>query len=407
MLALRQRLGRITWDLLMGSAVGLLCGLTSGAFLWALERVLGFRRVHPSTLVLLPLLGLLSAFLYRRWGHEAEGGTALVLDEAMEWQGGVPSRMAPLVLVGTLLSHLGGASVGREGTAVQMGAALASSLSKLPGRLLALLRLTRTRRRLLLQAGLAGGFGSVFGTPLAGTLFGLEVVRRGGIATDALLVCLSASLLGDRVVRSMGLRHATWTAKSLPGGVVPLLALLAFALVIALVAWLYLHASHGLAGWTKGRFAWWMRPLLGGVGFVLMCIWVDPLHLNLGTEWLPRIFIAGTVPLGAFAVKLLLTAWCLGWGFKGGEVTPLFVSGALLGAATAPFLGLPPTGLAAVGLVTLFATASHTPLAGLLLGVELFGAGFAAPILLVGGLAYALVGQRSLYRAGGSATMAS
>lgn len=398
MLGLRQRFGRITWDLLLGSAVGLLCGLASGGFLWSLDRILGLRRTHPSTLVLLPLLGLLGALLYRRWGREAEGGTSMVLDEVTEGRARVPLRMAPLVLISTLLSHLGGASVGREGTAVQMGAALAGGIAKLPARAGAFLRLTRTRRRLLLQAGLAGGFGSVFGTPLAGTLFGLEVVGHGGLATDALLVCLASSLMGDRIVRLLGLRHAVWTAKPLPTGLLPLVGLLAFAFLVAAVAWLYLRASHGLAAWTKARFAWWMRPILGGVGFVLLCIWVDPLHLNLGTEWLPRVFIAGSIPTAAFAVKLFLTAWCLGWGFKGGEVTPLFVSGALLGCAAAPLLGLPGTGLAAVGFVALFATASHTPLAGLLLGVELFGAAFAAPVLLVGGLAYALVGQRSLYR---------
>lgn len=398
LLGLRTRLGRISWDLLMGSAIGMMSGLASGLFLWALERVLTFRRVHPSTLLLLPALGLLAAYLYHRWGEESDGGTPLVLDEVTEWQGRVPSRMAPLVLVGTLLSHLGGASVGREGTAVQMGASLARSVAKLPSRMLAFLRLTRTRKRLLLQAGLAGGFGSVFGTPLAGTLFGLEVVRRGGLATDALLICLSASLVGDRVVRVLGLRHTQWTAKALPGGFMPTLALLAFAAIVAGVAWLYLRSSHGLAAWTKTHCPWWMRPLVGGCALVLAAIWLDPAFLNLGTDLLPRVFVLGTVSPGAFALKLLLTVWCLGWGFKGGEVTPLFVSGALLGAAMAPMLGFPPQGLAAVGFVTLFATASHTPLAGLLLGVELFGATLAAPIFLVGGVAYALVGKRSLYR---------
>lgn len=395
---LSTRTTRITWDLSMGSILGLLCGGAAAAFLHLLRLAIGLRKAHPILLIALPLFGLLGAWIYRHWGGAAEGGTALVLDEVTEWRGQVPSRMAPLVLIGTLLAHLGGASVGREGTAVQMGASLGRTLAKARGRLGAWLRLTRTRQRLLLQAGLAGGFGAVFGTPLAGGMFGLEVVGRGGLRTDALLVCLASSLVGDRIALALGVQHAPWTAT--PPGLTGLvwLKLLAFAPLVAGVAWAYVHASHGLAAWTRSRFAWWVRPLMGGAAFALLAPLFAPDHLNLGTDWLPRIFEGGTVPSLAFALKLALTAWCLGWGFKGGEVTPLFVSGALLGAAAAPWLGLPGAFLAAVGFVTLFGAASHTPLTSLLLGVELFGAPFAAPILVVGALAYGLVGPKSLYR---------
>ena len=397
MSTLTTRLSRSSWDLSMGSFVGLLCGAASAAFLALLGRTLALRAAHPSLLWTLPLLGLLTGWLYRHHGAGAEGGTALVLDEVTEWRGQVPSRMAPLVLVGTLLSHLGGASVGREGTAVQMGAALARTLAKVRGRLGALMRLTRSRQRLLLQAGLAGGFGSVFGTPLAGAIFGLEVTGRGGFRTDALLLCLASGLVGDATARALGAHHAAW-AVPIPAAEPRIWGLLLlFALLVAAAAWAYLHASHGLAAWTKGRLPWWARPLAGGLLFAAVASRLDPAFLNLGTDWLPRAF-AGPVPASAFAVKLALTAWCLGWGFKGGEVTPLFVSGALLGAAAAPWLGLPAPFLAALGFVALFAAASHTPLTGLVLGVELFGAGLAAPLLLTGGLAYALVGSRSLYR---------
>lgn len=397
MSTLSTRLSRSAWDLFMGSLAGLLCGAASAAFLALLARTLAWRAAHPALLWTLPLLGLLSAGLYRRYGAGAEGGTTLVLDEVTEWRGQVPSRMAPLVLAGTLLSHLGGASVGREGTAVQMGAALTRTLAKARGRLGALLRLTRSRQRLLLQAGLAGGFGSVFGTPLAGALFGLEGTGRGGLRTEALLLCLASGLVGDATARALGAHHAVWPV-AIPAADPRLWgSLLLFALLVATSAWAYIHASHGLAGWTKARVPWWARPLIGGLLFALVASRLDPAFLNLGTDWLPRAF-AGTAGPWPFAAKLALTAWCLGWGFKGGEVTPLFVSGALLGAAAAPLLGLPAPFLAALGFVALFATASHTPLTGLVLGVELFGAGLAAPLLLVGGLAYALVGTRSLYR---------
>ncbi len=396
---LPARITRLTWDLAMGSLVGLLCGGAAAAFLHMLTLTIGLRKAHPALLFALPLLGLLSAWIYRRWGGAAEGGTALILDEVTEWSGQVPTRMAPLVLVGTLLAHLGGASVGREGTAVQMGAALGRTLAKARGRLGAWLRLTRARQRLLLQAGLAGGFGAVFGTPLAGGVFGLEVVGREGLRTDALLVCLVSSLVGDRIALALGAHHLHWTATPPELTGLVWLKLLAFAPMVALAAWAYVHGSHGLARWTRSRFAWWARPLVGGAAFACLMPLFSPAFLNLGTDWLPRLFLEGYVPTVAFALKLAFTAWCLGWGFKGGEVTPLFVSGALLGAAVAPGLGLPGPFLAAVGFVTLFGAASHTPLTSLLLGLELFGAPFAAPILVVGTLAYGLVGSRSLYRA--------
>ncbi|HJW32638.1 MAG TPA: chloride channel protein [Holophagaceae bacterium] len=396
---LPARLNRLTWDLVMGALVGLLCGGAAAGFLFLLARTIDLRKAHPALLLALPLLGLLSAWIYRRWGGGAEGGTALVLDEVTEWSGQVPSRMAPLVLVGTLLAHLGGASVGREGTAVQMGAALGRTLAKARGRLGAWLRLTRTRQRMLLQAGLAGGFGAVFGTPLAGGMFGLEVVSRGGLRTEALVICLASSLVGDRIALALGVHHTPFLA--LPPELTGLvwLKLLAFVPMVAAAAWAYVHASHGLAKWTRTTFAWWMRPLFGGAAFACLMPLFSPAHLNLGTDWLPRVFSAGSVPTMAFALKLAITAWCLGWGFKGGEVTPLFVSGALLGAVAAGWLHLPAPFLGAVGFVTLFGAASHTPLTSLLLGLELFGAPFAAPILVVGSLAYGLVGARSLYRA--------
>lgn len=396
---LSARITRMTWDLAMGSLVGLLCGGAAAAFLHLLTLTIGLRKAHPALLFALPALGLLSAWIYRRWGGSAEGGTALVLDEVTEWRGQVPSRMAPLVLLGTLLAHLGGASVGREGTAVQMGAALGRTLAKTRGRLGAWLRLTRTRQRLLLQAGLAGGFGAVFGTPLAGGMFGLEVVGRGGLRTEGLLVCLASSLVGDRIAQALGAHHLHWAFGPPELSGLVWLKLLAFAPMVAAAAWAYVHASHGLAAWTRLRFPWWARPLIGGVAFACMAPLYSPAHLNLGTDWLPRVFSGGSVPTLAFALKLALTVWCLGWGFKGGEVTPLFVSGALLGAAVAPGLGLPGPFLAAVGFVTLFGAASHTPLTSLLLGVELFGTPLAAPILVVGALAYGLVGPKSLYRA--------
>lgn len=396
MSAFRWRAERICWDLGMGSAVGVLAGAASALFLLLLERALGLREGHPWLLFLLPLFGLASAWLYRTWGGPAEGGGALVLDEVLEFKGQVASRMAPLVLAGTLLTHLGGGSAGREGTAVQMGASLARSLGKLPW---AWLRLNRTRQRLLLMAGVSAGFGSLFGTPVAGALFGMEVIAIGKLHYEGLLVCGAASFVADLACRALGARHGHFTVPALPLDGILALKLVLFALPVALAAGAFTELSHGLARRTRASLHPYVRAVLGGCAVIALAqVFPDPGYLNLGLPWLPRVFqAAGPVPPWAFAVKLLFTVVTLGFGYKGGEVTPLFVIGALLGATLAPVLGVPAPYLAAVGFIALFAAASNTPVASMAMGVELFGAGFAGPLAVTGFLAYVLVGHRGIY----------
>jgi len=397
MAGLKRRLGWTAWDLAMGSAVGLLSGGASAAFLWLLGRTIALRVAHPWLLACLPVFGVASAWLYRRFGREAEGGSAMVLDEVLEFRGRVRTRLAPLVLVGTLLTHLGGGSAGREGTAVQMGASLARTLGKLPFRWL---RLTRSRQRLLIMAGISGGFGSLFGTPAAGALFGLEAIAPGRLHAEGLLICTAASFVGDLACRALGSQHSVWKVASLPFGWGTLARAIAFAVPVAFLAVAFARGSHGLAAWTRDHCRHWaLRPLLGGllIGGLFLAF-PDDGFLNLGLPFLSRIFAEhGPVAPWAFAVKLLFTCVTLGFGFKGGEVTPLFVIGALLGCAFAPLLGWPPAYAAALGMTGLFAAASNTPLASLVLGIELFGPGFAAPLAVVCFLAFVLAGHPGIY----------
>ena len=381
----------------MGSVVGGLAGAASALFLWLLERVIRLRMEHLWLVALLPAFGILSAWLYRRWGKEAEQGGALILDEVLEFQGRVPSRMAPLVLVSTLLTHLGGGSAGREGTAIQMGASLARTLGKLPWPWLGL---TESRQRLLLMAGVSAGFGSLFGTPVAGAIFGLEVIAIGKIHYEGLIICATASFVGDGICRWLGAPHMHFhpvaLVMSLPVG----LKLAFFAVPVALVAGSFSELTHGIARWTRQRLSNpYLRAGLGGLAVIALALSFRTTdYLNLGTIWLPRVFEAtGSVPPWAFAVKFLFTVITLGFGFKGGEVTPLFVIGALLGATLAPVLGLPVPFLGAVGFIAIFAAASNTPIASTLMGIELFGSSFAGPLVITCFLAYVLVGHRGIY----------
>jgi H+/Cl- antiporter ClcA len=392
----RRRVARTVWDSAMGSVVGLMSGAASAGFMFLLARVIHLRENHLWLLWLLPLFGLISAWLYHRYGKGAEGGGGLILDEVIEFKGRVPSRMAPLVLIGTLLSHLGGASVGREGTAVQMGASLARTFGKLPW---PWLRLTRSRQRLLLMAGVSAGFGSLFGSPAAGAVFGMEVIAIGKIHYEGIVICGAASFVGDWVCRGFGAHHEHFHALSLPLTLGLGLKLALFALPVAIVAGGFSELAHGLARWTRARWPlWWIRPIIGGLAFIALTLMFRTTDfLNLGTVWLPRIYNGVGVPFWAFAAKVLFTVVCLGFGYKGGEVTPLFVIGALLGVALAPLFGLPPTFLATIGFISLFAAASNTPLASTLMGIELFGGAFTAPLAITCALAYVLVGHRGIY----------
>jgi H+/Cl- antiporter ClcA len=180
--------------------MGITVGSAISFFLWSLDQVTHLRWRYPWSLYLLPLAGAVSALIYHHWGRSAEAGTDLILEQIHQPGGGVPSRMAPLVLICTLMTHLFGGSAGREGTAVQMGGSLAGTWGRWLG-------LNGADMSILLMTGIAAGFGAVFGTPVTGAVFALEVLAIGRRRYQALIPCLIASLVGDQVNTTWGLDH--------------------------------------------------------------------------------------------------------------------------------------------------------------------------------------------------------
>jgi len=389
----RERLSRLAEWGVLGAGVGIACGAGSALFLWLLEAATHFRTSHELIIYALPIAGLAIGWLYERFGKAIKGGNNLVIDTIHDDGPEIPLRMAPMVVLGTVLTHLFGGSAGREGTAVQMGASLADWLSHR-------LRLSKTLRHQLLAAGVAGGFGSIFGTPFAGTVFGLEMVVLGSLEYEALVPALVASVVGDQVTRGLGIHHTLYpAAPSLALSPLVLVKWVLFAAAVACTTTLFIELTHLIKRHSEARLKTLpLRMAAGGIAVVLGWKLIGTSdYLGLGVPMIVRSFQDPTLPEYAFAVKLVFTAVTLGTGYLGGEVTPLFFIGAALGNVMARWLGLPLEMGAAVGMASVFAAASNTPLALSVMAVELCGAHVLPHVAIVSVIAYLMTGHRSIY----------
>ena len=377
----------------LGGAVGSLAGTASAIFLISLAWATQFRLDHSWLLFLLPLAGLGVGWIYARFGGAAALGNNLVIEEVNLNQAQIPLRMAPLVLIGTLVTHLFGGSAGREGTAIQMGASLADSLRRL-------LHLNLADRRLLIMAGISGGFGSVFGVPSAGFVFGMEVQSVGRIRYEGIIPCLVAAYVGDMLTRAWGAPHSHYP--HLVNLAIDPLLLLKVALagvLFGLTSVVFVELTHGIKQIMR-RISGWspLHPVLGGailIGLTWLLGTTD--YLGLSLPLIQNSVDGSGVAPYAFLWKLLFTAITLGTGYLGGEVTPLFVVGSTLGHTLGGILGVDPTFLASIGLVAVFAGASNTPLACAIMGIELFGGGSTLYLFLGCVVAYLASGHRGIY----------
>jgi len=374
--------------------IGAIAGSISAFFLLSLEWATNYREAHLWIIALLPIGGFLVGLSYHLYGNSVVKGNNLLLEEFHTPKKVIPFKMAPLVLFGTIATHLFGGSAGREGTAVQIGGAVADQFTKI-------FKLNNQDRKILLIAGISAGFASVFGTPLAGGIFALEVLILGRIRLDAIVPSFLAAVLADYFCQAWNVGHTHYHINSIaemnPANL--LWALLA-GIIFGLVSMLFSKSTHFWSSQFKKYFKYPpLRPFIGGVVIAVAVYLIGTTkYIGLGVPTIVDSF-SEAMNKYDFLVKVLFTSFTLGAGFKGGEVTPLFYIGATLGNALIWFIPLPMDLLAGMGFVAVFAGATNTPIACTIMGIELFGVESGVFIAIACSTAYLFSGHSGVYAA--------
>jgi H+/Cl- antiporter ClcA len=383
---------KIKW-ILLSAGSGVLSGVAAAVFLYSLSWATQTRDLNPSVIWLLPVAGFLIGWVYHVYGKDSARGNNLILDEIHDPQKTIPLRMAPLVLGGTLITHFFGGSAGREGTAVQMGASLSDQLSHF-------FKMAKEERKILLVAGAGAGFGAAIGTPLAGVVFGMEIINVGKLQLFAWLECLVASYVGYYTVVALGAPHSHYPLFDVGGfNFKTLFFVLIAGVIFGLTARAFAKITHTVENLCS-RFIKYapLKPFIGGLLLVgLYYIEGSYKYVGLG---IPMIQQALEVPSSFIepVYKSFFTALTIGSGFKGGEFIPLVFIGTTLGSALSVILPISFKLLAALGFAAVFAGAANALIACSFMAIEIFGYAIAPYAFAACFMSYYFSGYHAIYK---------
>ncbi len=377
----------------IAAVTGLVGGVIGGLFHMSVTAANAFRSENKYVIFFMPLAGVLIAWLYHVCKYEKDGGTNLIIS-SIRTKGRIPLRMAPLIFVSTVLTHLTGGSAGREGAALQLGGSIGSSIGEL-------FRVKKEDAGVAVLCGMSALFSALFGTPLTATFFAMEVISVGVIYYAALVPCLTASLTAFGVTLLMKIKPAHFAIEShVPKLGFPSLAqtavLAALCAVVSIFFCVTMKFTHTkLEKLISNKY---LRAAAGGAAIVLLTLLLRTTDYNgAGTQVIERAVTEGRAMPYDFLLKIVFTAITIGAGYKGGEIVPTMFIGATLGCSAAPWLGLDPCFGAAVGIAALFCSVVNCPVAAIFLSLELFGSEGVILFAAACGVSYMLSGYYGLY----------
>lgn len=391
-----KRIKEIFSYVIMALFLGIIIGGIDALFGRVLLGITDFRGRYINVLIwFLPFVGLFITWMYHHFNETSLKGMTLVLEAAQGKREDIPLALVPLVMLGTWLTHLFGGSAGREGVAVQIGAAVSHWFAR---------RFKfADNGRILLIAGMAAGFGGLFQTPFAAVFFAMEVVVTGEMLYQAFLPSLIAAVTASTVSHTLGLEKFE----------VPLKQSFNLSQPKTMFYIVILGVAFGLTGRVFSVLLKKAKAFMGErlenpykrIGFVsiplaiiLFVLW-NGRYCGLGTNLISQTFSGGEIFIFDWLIKLLLTVLTLSIGFQGGEVTPLFSIGATLGCCLGNLFGISPVLCSALGYAAVFGSATNTVIAPFLIGVEVFGTGNCLAFVLVCSIAYIVNGNRCIYGA--------
>lgn len=380
----------VKWVVVSG-IIGIAVGLVGTAFSYGMEWVTAFRGEHRLIVLGLPVAGLIIVFLYRIAGRANDHGTNSVL-AAVRSEDKLSFVTAPLIFVSTLLTHLCGGSVGREGAALQMGGSIGSWFGKI-------FRMNEKDVQVTVMCGMSACFAALFGTPMAAAIFSIEVVSVGVMYYSALVPCVFASLMAVEVARFLGVPGEAMVIKIIPEFTATNTWKVALVAVLcAVVSILFCQMLHAVSHYAK---KWLPNPYVriavigGGIALIHFLLGTDD-YMGAGMHIIEHC-MHGEANAEAFFIKMLLTALTLGAGYKGGEIVPSFFIGATFGCVMGSLLGASPSLCAAVGMVAVFCGVTNSPITSLLIALELFGMEALHFFMIGVAVSYMLSGYYSLY----------
>lgn len=376
--------------LFISAVTGLVAGGTGILFSKGLEFVTSLFNKHPEIILGLPVAGIIIVFIYKISKFE-DRGTNLVL-AAERGTDTIPSRMAPLIFVSTLLTHLTGGSAGREGAALQLGGSIASLIGRC-------FKLNDNDRRIIVMCGMSACFSAIFGTPITAVVFVIEVSIIGRIYHAALLPCAISSLLASMLSKLAGCHTEHFEiTQSADLNIKSALLIALLGILCALVGILFAGSLHLSNKWIK-RFLPnpYIRIVIGSAAIILLTFVFKTTVYNGSGAGLIEAAFAGNAPGFAFLIKIIFTAITLGVGFKGGEIVPTLCIGATFGCLFGTLAGVSPSLCAAVGMISVFCAVTNCPLASLILGFELVGFEYAEFFIIGIALSFALSGNGGIY----------